>query len=532
MKDLKVMNSFGFIKDPNRVPDFKRMFYFSLLKFVEKSKFNFCALLGARQVGKTIALKQILATVKEKVAVAFYDFKIIDCDEADDVVCSILNDIESQKIQLLLLDEITYLNNYDNFLAQLKEVIDCEELNTKIILTGSSCAMIARSCRRVIANNIIYINAPFLTFYEYLVKNGKLEQYSVCNFSLNSMHKLMEDKSVASITKDDFFDYVCNAYKFARFVSIRDYLQHCVDENITSRTNRSWVSDEAVAVDVDVAIGLLYSSLYSLHRNPGWVKFKNNPKEFTYEFFRVKKVIDIKNIEFKKHVVNTYLYEKVDSLNRIPWKVLKNALYFLFDAGLITFQFQNVDVSISSVLNWFSGKSKELFNDVVINNIADFFKYVNIIIISPIPYVAIIQDLCDVLQNNEYNVRVEDILTADQFGSFLETFIKGSYSLVNRNQCINEFRKDMVEIQKTAEVDICDNTHHLLIEIGKRDKHLKDTWFDYAEVNYLNVLIGDLQYGVDSISSERTFRCQRIPYPQASLWLDCILFMQLQNVPL
>ncbi len=54
---------------------------------------------------------------------------------------STLDRIEADNLDLLLLDEITYLNGYEDVLLHLKELIDLKELRIKIILTGSTCTI-------------------------------------------------------------------------------------------------------------------------------------------------------------------------------------------------------------------------------------------------------------------------------------------------------------------------------------------------------------------------------------------------------
>lgn len=94
------------------VPAFKRMFYDSLIKFIDESEFNFCALLGSRQVGKTIALKQVFFTRQDSSQILLCNFKEIGSDEQEEFVCSTLDRIEAGNLDLLLLDEITYLDGY------------------------------------------------------------------------------------------------------------------------------------------------------------------------------------------------------------------------------------------------------------------------------------------------------------------------------------------------------------------------------------------------------------------------------------
>lgn len=449
LNSKKKITSFTNSIDWDRTPAFKRMFYDSLVSFVTKSEYNFCALLGPRQVGKTIALRQIFEKFCKEFRTCFYDFKTVVAsgEDTEDVCCEIIEAVENGEVDLLIFDEITYVNNYSVFLRRLNDVVDSVESTAKIILTGSSQSMIARSCKTMIANNIVYLRVSFLSFYEYLVMKKKLKNYQKANFSLDCIRNLEEHMGLKTITAGDFMDYVKNSYKFTHFVSIRDYLEHCVDENIISRTNSMWESSSSarMRVNIEVTISLLYCILYTLHKNPNWVKFKNNPKEFTSKFKNIKTVTGIKHKQYIQYVISTILFEKVQALQGIPWKVLRNSIHFLWEAGLITFQFTNYDMSVSELEGWLLGETTKLANHVI-TNIVDFLTYVNLIIISPIPYIAIVQDLCDVLEMEGYTVTLNDVLKEDLFGSFLETFLKGVFSLTTKTKCLNEYKQDVFDL--------------------------------------------------------------------------------------
>lgn len=525
-------------KDWDSTPSFKRMFYDSLVKFVTKSEYNFCALLGPRQIGKTIALRQVFEKFYRERKAYFYDFKTIVAsgEDTEDICYKIIETIEKGMVDLLIFDEITYVKNYSVFLRRLNDVVDSVESTVKIILTGSSYSMIARSCKTMIANNIVYLRVSFLSFYEYLVRKKKIKSYRTANFSLDSLRNLEECTELKTITTIDFMDYVKNSYKFTHFVSIRDYLEHCVDENIVSRTNSMWESPDNIRtrVNVEVTVSLLYCILYTLHKNPSWVKFKNNPKEFTSEFRNVKNATGMKHKQFTQYVISTILFEKVQALQGISWTVLRNSIHFLYESGLITFQFTNYDMPDNELKNWLIGETIELANHKI-TNVIDFLTYVNPIIISPIPYVAIVQDLCDVLEMEGYFITLDDVLKEDLFGSFLETLLKGVFSFTTTTKCLNEFKQDVFDEkgqERSAEIDLCDHEHHLLIEISKTDKKLQKTWFDYfpRQEFYSKILIGDYLNGEDSLESERVVCCERVAYHFATLWLDSIIYTKLLKV--
>jgi len=527
MDNAKTINAFSYTKsfktwneiEFDSVPEFKRMCFYFICNFLETSNLNFCALLGSRQIGKTIALRQVDKFYREKdYAVLLSNFKeLIQTDLLYERLEEVFNSIKNNTYEIILLDEITYIPDFSNALLHLKELVDGSGSNVKIILTGSSSPIIKQACQRVIANNIKYLEVGFLNFYEYLVYNKKLSHYSEACFSSGSLDGFQQEFS--SVSELDYFDYVKYAHEFSRFSSIKDYLEHCVDENITSRSNLSWDSiyETGSVVNIDVTLGLLYAIIYSLHKSSNWKSFQTAPLNCSNEYYVVRDSIDIKKSNYDEIAITTFLANNVKKLQHVHWKDVKTGIHFLYDAGLIVLQFQNSIVSSGELYSWFKGDTTVLAGKEI-KNVTSFFTYVNILIKSPVPYVVLMYDLVDKLKFYGYVISIDTILRNQVFGSYLETAIKGAFSESVSLKCLTEFRNE----DTGAEIDLVSEEHNLLLEISKKDKKLRDTWFssfpDFED--YFKILVGAKKCGF----SDGVYR---ISYPILNLWLNSVYYYRL-----
>lgn len=527
MKNAKIVNAFGNEKnlkiwddvDFNHVPEFKRMCFYFLYNFLEKSNLNFCALLGPRQIGKTIALKQINKFYSEKgCTILLNNFKeLTQTDLLYESLEEIFYSIKNNTYEFILLDEITYIPDFSNTLLHLNELIDGYNSNIKIILTGSSSSIIKQVCQRVIANNIKYLQIGFLNFYEYLVYQKKLNNYVEARLSVDSLDNFQQRFN--DIIELDYFDYVKHAHKFCKFNSIRDYLEHCVDENIISRSNLSWNSIYEIdnAINIDVTLGLLYAIIYSLHRPSNWKSLKTAPLSYSNEYYVIKDSIDIKKSNYDEIAITTFLASNVKKLQHVAWKDVKTGIHFLYDSGLIILQFQNRIIDAKELHSWFKGDTSVIAGKEI-KNVTSFFASINTLIKSPIPYVVLMYDLVDKLKFYGYDIAIDDVLKNQVFGSYLETAVKGAFSESVDLKCLNEFRDDDIG----AEIDLVSEEYNLLLEISKKDKKIIDTWFSAFpdSEDYLKILVGASKNGFyDDI--------YRVSYPILNLWLNSIYYYRL-----
>lgn len=362
---------------------------------------------------------------------------------------------------------------------------------------------------------------------EYLVSKGKLNNYNTATLLSESVEEII--KCYSDITIDDYTEYVENAYKFANILEIEEYLTHCIDENVISRSNSSWaipVLGHMEFLNTDVTLSLLYMVLYTLRKSYTWDSLNESIFSLASKRQKIKRATGLKNLDIKKLYSESVLANRVQKLFGIKWFTIKASLNFLFHSGIITFQFKDYDISFNELNRWFSADTRVEESNVlcgmIINDLRTFFENVNVLIVSPLPYVAILKNLCIVIKKSYgIDITLSDLLRDDIFGDYLETALKGAYSLTTDSHCVIEYHDE-----NDCEIDIVDYNYKVLIEISKNDKSIKNTWFSkfpYYE-DYFIVLIGNEPSFVKLFNG---IEAARLPYPLAALWFDSIDYQRL-----
>jgi len=125
--------------------------------------------------------------------------------------------------------------------------------------------------------------------------------------------------------------------------------------------------------------------------------------------------------------------------------------------------------------------------------------------------------LCIVIKKS-YGI---DITLSDLLRDYLETALKGAYSLTTDSHCVIEYHDE-----NDCEIDIVDYNCKVLMEISKNDKSIKNTWFSKFPhyEDYFIVFIGNEQSFVKLFNG---VEAARLPYPLAALWFDSIDYQRL-----
>jgi len=144
-----------------------------IIKNLEKE--DILLIVGARQVGKTTLLKQIIKVFKERSAQYFY-FTLED-RELLEVLDKHPNNIfqyipQNTQKTYLLIDEIQYLKDPSNF---LKYIYDQYKNTIKLIVTGSSAFYIDKKFKDSLAGRKKIIKLYPFNFSEFLLSKGASE---------------------------------------------------------------------------------------------------------------------------------------------------------------------------------------------------------------------------------------------------------------------------------------------------------------------------------------------------------------------
>ena len=184
----------------------ERLMVQRLRNFIDNTGGQQIALLaGIRRTGKTTILKQLRG---------YYPGAVyIDLSKSDDGHLEIEEMFIDKPSGLLLLDEISYLSDYEMIAESLYN--SCGN-KTKIIMTGSSPAHIIKLAGTKLGGGRAKLfRLPLLTFAEYLYFTGRIDSYSdyssVQNADFSDYLRLKgldssEARELAVMFTDDYFD--------------------------------------------------------------------------------------------------------------------------------------------------------------------------------------------------------------------------------------------------------------------------------------------------------------------------------------
>lgn len=156
------------------IPDKERLLVKKIKDFIDNDKnYGIALIAGMRHVGKTTVLKQLQK---------YYDnSSIIDfLDDADNAKNELVKFIRTPTSNVIFVDEITYLPDYENFCQNLYNYIGSGVgWRFKIIITGSSPSHICRLANEKLGGgrSILY-HLPPITFVEYLYFTDKIASYA------------------------------------------------------------------------------------------------------------------------------------------------------------------------------------------------------------------------------------------------------------------------------------------------------------------------------------------------------------------
>ena len=144
----------------------ERLMVQRLIDFVDNDQnYRVALVAGIRRTGKTTILKQLQSYYPD----AIY----IDLSRSDDGYLEIEEKFLDNPTNLLLLDEISYLSDYEMISQSLYNL---SSKQFKVIMTGSSLAHIIKLAGSKLGGGRSKLfRLPLLTFTEYLYFTGKIK---------------------------------------------------------------------------------------------------------------------------------------------------------------------------------------------------------------------------------------------------------------------------------------------------------------------------------------------------------------------
>ena len=438
------------------LPVKERLIVQRLRDFIETDdEYTIALVAGIRKTGKTTALKQLQASYPD----AFYvDFMRNNLDFSE-----MLDNFMESPSELLLLDEIAYLADYERFSQHLYDLSNSSYHNHKkfkVIITGSSLAHVMRlNSSKLGGGRARLYRLPPITFVEYLYITGKINSYDYRDYE--------------NVTNDDFADYLTlEGLTDLRIQFDDNYFRTFYDE-VSDGNRHSSLSHSLVELGQDDLLNMSRLLAYKLSEpKQYWNTF--NPSDDAIggqerESLRGVGVKYTKGIDLSDALVTN----SRDAVLQISPKDRGRILGFMLRAGLASVEY-NQDSSekektpISSILHTLESSTTN-------GPLEALFKDVSICLTTPLFYSRLGVDILKRL-----DVDVAHLCKGSLLGAMVEVYMRGSVAILSKNTVMTTIKLTYPEL---GEVDVYDPSLGLLLEVtisnkpGKRvnaNKYFKD----------------------------------------------------------
>ena len=426
----------------------ERLMVQRLKKFIDYDKdYQIALVAGIRRTGKTTILRQLQTYYQGSV--------YIDLSASKDGYAEIEDRFifAENRPSLLLLDEISYLNDYELISQAL---YDISGKHYKIVMTGSSPAHLMNLFESKLGGGRSKMfRLPVLTFTEYLYFIGKIESYA----------------NYAPVSNDWFADYLqlkgledTDAANLA--VMFNDnYFQSFYAENaISNRNTRIIYSD--VKLEHNDLDNLLNLIAYKLSEACKYEKFIRPEVGRQEQFHLAQQRIRLRltKIDLSDAIVAVSSNDAVKLSANDKGRILKYMLnsglaYIQYTDNSPDFSTMNNGLSVGNILNILDNCGKE-------SELMDLFSKLTVNVISPLFYTRLGEDIV-----KRADIRTESLFQGDLFGKMLEIYITGAVLNMSTNSIMTTVKLRYPEI---GEVDICDYKNLLLIESTISNKKSKN----------------------------------------------------------
>ena len=422
-----------------------RLLFYKLIDFIENDMDYHIALIGGiRRTGKTTLLKQLKQQYGDEAEYFDLSRPENDLERIEDLF------LDNPR-KLLLLDEITYLDDYE-MISQM--LYNSEETGThrmyKVIMTGSSSAHVEKLSNSKLGCRARLFRLPLLTFVEYLYFSDKIPSYENYN----------------SVTNADFADYLklsglAGPASGLAITFDAQYFKAFYGETIFSN-KKSRLTYSLVDLNEDDLTNLVNIMAYKLNEACGY-KETIEPRIGGQEHIHLYNQ-QIKTKMSKIDLSTTIIADSVKAVPGITCEDIGRILYFLLWSGIAAIEHTRTALDVSprgaaSILEAVKRCGSEV-------DFESLFKEVSICLISPLYYTRIGRDILQ-----QMNVPVEKLYKGMLFGKMLELYLRGAFAIRQAKPVLVTHK---LKVTGIGDVDIWDNHNRILCEISSGDKRFNE----------------------------------------------------------
>jgi len=425
------------------LPAKERLIVQRLRGFIENDdEYTIALVAGIRKTGKTTALKQLQASYP---GACYVDLTLRGLD-----FNGVLDNFMDSSSELLLLDEIAYLSDYERFSQHLYDLSNGsyhKHKKFKVIITGSSLAHVMRlNSSKLGGGRARLFRLPPVTFVEYLYITGRINGYAY--------------KDYENVTSEDFADYLTlEGLTDLRIQFDDDYFRTFYDEVADGNMNSS-LSHSFVELEQDDLLNMSRLLAYKL----------SEPKRYWNTVIpgdgaiggQEKESLRSIGVKYSKGVdlSDALVTNSRDAVLQISPKDRGRILGFMLRAGLASVEYnqdsaEKEQIPISGILH-------TLENCISNGPLESLFKDVSICLVTPLFYSRLGIDIL-----NRLHVDVEHLCKGSLLGAMAEVYMRGAVAMLSKNTVMSTVKLSYPEL---GEVDVYDFVSGLLLEITISNK--------------------------------------------------------------
>ena len=476
----------------NEIPKKERLLVSRLREFIDTDRNDTIAVIaGIRKTGKTTILNQLEDYYSKK---SLKVVKINLDNKLDD--CNIIDEINEKEPDLLLLDEISFLDNYEMFSQTLYNITASEySKRFKIIITGSSSAHIIKLSGTKLGARAKLFRLPPLTFVEYLYFTDRIQSYSEYNSVKNEdfsdylqLKGLGEKAPGLAITFDE--EYFADFYNEIELSNRQSHLTHSI-------TNLGQ-NDLTNMINI-LAYKLNESKIYKNTMDP-----KVGGQEYHHLAIPPKRT----KIQWSKiDLSDTIIEDSVKAVPEIQAADIGRILHFLIWAGIADIEYH---ITAATEQKIDPGRVVNILSQVKNTNELDsLFKEVSVCMTSPLYYTRIGEEIMQRMK-----VSAEELYKGTLYGKMLEIYLRGAIAAKSKNSILKSTKFNYPDI---GEVDICDTRNRVLLEISIGDKNNDEIYVQeyYPDHDFLRICSSKTKNYFD-----KKHRFYHIPYAKLCCMID------------
>lgn len=519
------------------IPETKRMGYYEVESFIEKSDTVALVLSGIRRVGKTTILKQITSKYSDRATyIDIKDARNLSVDLYDTVRLNI-----DKGKDIIIIDECNLISDAEYCIRAIYDL--CLYSKCRLIVSGSSIAHLNEIAYNWLGARCIKIDIPMITFTEYLVITGKIDTYNTKLNSVDTENFNRLRQYTDSVEESYFTDYIkLNGYQDK--VHTSEYLKSIVEETAKSNSNFRFMT-----VNIDfksleaVMYGLVYKSFKQVLYDTFLIRRENDA--YSKEIYNIMGDSSIKELSIERNIIaklissnkKLMLYDIRTILNTVDSSDIFSAIEFLINYGIA---YVDTDSTIDiREFNQYMLKIKTEYlssGKVEKKSMEYMFNRYSICIINPIIYYPILREFTKFI-STEVNLKIEStqLLKSHLLGEIVENYIKGAASMCS-TYCpysvytISNELSPYVEVGKSREIDLMSKELLMICEITHKNKAISKTNFDK-----LKLIMDESTLGMYKkiLTTRDVFDVygdiQRVPYYKLMILLDSIRFSKVMS---